>query len=149
MRIILLTHERELERKTGTGIITQKYVDFCDIITWYRKEPDPVFNSLEPEKTLLIYPGKESETEIDITQYDNFVLIDGTWQEARKIYNRSPYLRNFREYELKDTPTSIYTLRRNQVGLCTVETVIELLKRKGEDQLAEELYEHFLKALSS
>lgn len=149
MRIILLTHEREFDRKTGTGILVQQHLDFCDIIRWYRKEPDPVFGTLDQNKTLLIYPGKDSDTDTNIDDYENFILLDGTWQEARKIYNRSPYLRNFREYELKDTPESIYTLRRNQVGLCTVETVVELLKRKGKVELAESLFKNFTTVLSS
>ena len=57
------------------------------------------------------------------------MLIDATWQEARKMYNQSPYLKALPKVSLVDAPKSIYPLRRNQIegGLCTAECVIHLL----------------------
>lgn len=149
MRIYLLTHERELDRLSGTGSICDKELDYLEIIPWKRKEPAPLFDNIDAEKTVLIYPGKSENPSIDLNSIENFILIDGTWQEARKVYNRSPYLRAYKEYEFKNSSPSIYNLRRNQIGLCTAESVIELLKLLGREEDSKRLYDAFILKLSS
>ncbi|MGS0681942.1 DTW domain-containing protein [Shewanella sp. 125m-7] len=59
------------------------------------------------------------------------VILDATWQEARKMLRQSPYLKAANTYSLTNTPESQFTLRRNQVegGLCTLECIIELFKQ--------------------
>lgn len=147
MRIILLTHEREILRKNGTGKIVQNVTgDNCSIIEWKRKEPSILIKKeLSEKNTLLVYPGDEESTISDISGIENFILLDGTWQEARKIYNKSPYLKRFRSYKFSAENKSSYTLRRNQkeTGLCTVESVIELYKLKGDYCTAEKLNNAF------
>jgi DTW domain-containing protein YfiP len=71
----------------------------------------------------------------------HLVLIDATWQEARKIYNHSPYLRAAPRVVLEANTASSYRLRRNQPegGLCTAECVIEILRKQGEDNAADRL----------
>ncbi|RLV60233.1 DTW domain-containing protein [Parashewanella curva] len=69
------------------------------------------------------------------------MVLDGTWQEARKIYNKSSYLKELPKVKIEPSSTSIYQLRRNQKpnGLCTAECVAELLKAKGSVMAAEKL----------
>jgi len=76
-----------------------------------------------------------------LEDYENIIIIDSTWQEAKKIYNHSPYLKNAPQFTLKTTNDSLYKLRANQPkgGLCTIECIIEVLRIKGRDKIASEL----------
>lgn len=155
MRFILLTHSRELNKKTATGpLVKQALESQCDIIEWSRTTPDyRLTTELDTSKTLLIYPDPNSPELIikdakSLIEFDTFIILDGTWQEAKKIYNRSPYLHALVHYPLEVNYQSSYQLRRNQksIGLCTAEVAIELLKQKSELARAkqlEDLYNKF------
>ena len=84
-------------------------------------------------------------TVTDISSIKHFVLIDSTWQQARKIFNRSPYLQQLPTLELSSAVKSNYHLRRNQMkgGLCTVECVIELLRMGNHEALVTQLEQAF------
>lgn len=143
MFIYLLTHEKELLKKTGTGKIVNEVMENCSVIKWKRKEPHQILEKeLNPNNTILVYP---SDTEPgysgDLSEIENFILLDGTWQEAKKMYNRSPYLKRFKHYSFPSDIKSNYILRRNQkdFGLCTVESVIELCRLKGDIYMEDKL----------
>jgi len=146
MRIILLTHSREVSKKTNTGKLVQKIIPNTKTIIWQRTEPDEtLLNLLSTERLALVYPTEEKTPVNHICDFENFLLIDGTWQEARKIYNRSAYLHNLPHIQLTPQNNSNYNLRRNQIadGLCTAECVIELLKVKSNFELVSELQNAF------
>lgn len=139
MHFILLTHSRELTKKSATGpLIKQILPNQCDIIEWSRTSADDRLTlTLNKERTLLIYPEAKMDSQkvqdtTNLSQFDTFIILDGTWQEARKIYNRSPYLHALKHYALNVDSPSRYKLRRNQksIGLCTAEVAIELLIQK-------------------
>lgn len=142
MKFILLTHEREISKKSGTGKLVKKVLgDDCKILQWSRVEPDNYLeNDIDVSKSALLYPNK-CNNEINIEDIENFILLDGTWQEARKIYNKTPYLKKFSKININETKQSIYNKRRNQVegGLCTAESVISILNSIGEQHLAKQL----------
>ncbi len=100
--------------------------------------------------TVLLFNKGEGESIDDISQIENFIILDGTWQEAGKIYNKSPYLKEMRTFTLKSKNKSVYNLRRNQKdgGLCTAECVIELLKMKGDIKSSEKLDRALLEFIS-
>jgi DTW domain-containing protein YfiP len=64
------------------------------------------------------------------------VILDATWQQAKKMYRQSSYLQKADKIALDQAPVSRFQRRRNQRdgGLCTAECVIELLK-SAEDEL--------------
>lgn len=146
MKIILLTHEREIDRNTNTGRLAIKSTHgLVERIIWDRVNPDKkLLELIESNTTTLLYPNKEA-TPLSLASIENIVIIDATWQEARKIYNKSPYLKAISKTTLSTKTTSQYILRRNQPqsGLCTIECIIEILKLKGEDHLANKLIEKF------
>lgn len=142
MKILLLTHEREFRRKTSTGVLAAEHSNgLVEQILWERKKPNKnLLEVMEENRAVLIYPTDDEEI-ADIEHYDNMIVIDGTWQEAQKIFNRSQYLKGAPKYTLKSSKKSKYTMRRNQRsgGLCTIECVVGLLKLKGLGNLAEKL----------
>lgn len=145
MNIFLLTHYREIAKSSNTGaLVTSVLGDKAKVITWERKCPSVELLACIKDKNIaLLYP---SENSIDIAgdtyvEYENYIVIDGTWQEARKIYNKSPYLHELPTIAITAKKPSAYTLRRNQKtnGLCTAECVIELCRWQGHTYLSDEL----------
>ncbi|RDH85617.1 MAG: DTW domain-containing protein [endosymbiont of Galathealinum brachiosum] len=142
MQFILLTHSREISKKTNTGQLVQQLIPDTQIIIWQRTQPDKkLLQLIKSGATALVYPAEETTLSVDPQSFENFILIDGTWQEARKIYNRSPYLHPLPRVQLSSEKVSNYSLRRNQIegGLCTVECVAELLRENSCSGLADEL----------
>ncbi len=142
MQIILLTHSREVSKKTNTGKLVQQLLPQTQTIIWQRTLPDKnLLQLIESKKVALVYPVADGEMLAEINDFENFILIDSTWQEARKIFNRSAYLQSLPRVQIVSEKPSNYHLRRNQLagGLCTAECVIELLREKKAFDLADNL----------
>lgn len=156
LQIILLTHEREVTRPTNTGqIAINVYPEHCQRIIWARKAPDEtLLNLLKTEDCALLFPDEAVAEKADLSEVsctENhesrisksmpsiLVILDATWQEARKMVRRSPYLKEARKYALTTSQNSQFNLRRNQVdgGLCTIECIIALYKQANMPQEAE------------
>ncbi len=145
----ILTHERELLRKTNTGkLLSLMFENASHIYIWDRVNPPAeLISKLESDvyDVHLLFPSDE-ENEDKVTEFDSnmkkaFILIDATWQEARKIVRKSPYLSKLKRLSLQPDRRSQFSLRRNQLdgSLCTVECGVLLLDVVGEVKLATEL----------
>lgn len=158
MKFILLTHERELTKGTNTGRLVKELLKAeTEIIVWKRKEPcEYLVSVLAAKKAVLLFPDADAEREQHrelvtipnqkpLDSFEYVVIIDATWQEARKIFNRSHYLQQAEKFALAVDYQSEFRLRRNQIkgGLSTVECVIEVLKQSEKQALAEQLSEKF------
>lgn len=146
MQLFLLTHLRETFKHSNTGQLVQLTLqEFCRTIIWERKRPDTdLLKLIENNKVALVYPANEDDEVKNINDYDHFIIIDSTWQQARKIMNKSPYLQRLPRIALTQK-NSTYQLRRNQIaeGLCTAEVAIDLLKQNNEIALANDLQNKF------
>lgn len=142
MKIILLTHQRELNRKTNTGALALRHCgDIVERLLWARRSPAAsLVQAIERGEVALVYPSAEA-ADAQPEDFAQLILIDATWQEARKIYNHSPYLQAAPKITLTPNHRSGYRLRRNQRDgcLCTAECVIEILRRHGEKSAADRL----------
>ncbi|KAL3801225.1 hypothetical protein HJC23_012625 [Cyclotella cryptica] len=76
-----------------------------------------------------------------------YIILDGTWQEAQKMFRKVPLLWNLPRISFSDIPSSKYTLRRDYTGwrerfstrsdgggdlLCTSEVMATLLGERGD-----------------
>ena len=63
-----------------------------------------------------------------------FIVLDGTWAEARKMFRRSPYLDRLPVLSLQPDRTSQYKLRSSgrTDHLCTSEVAALCMKLAGE-----------------
>jgi len=142
MKIILLTHAREISKKSNTGQLVQQLVPNAQTIIWQRTQPDfSLLKLIQSKKTALLYPIEKIGDDANVNDFENFIVIDSTWQESRKIVNRSPYLQQLPRVQVSTKKHSQYHLRRNQIegGLCTAECVIELLREKNNVEMADQL----------
>lgn len=113
------------------------------------------FNNREKEESLINKSNAEARKLNNIAPKSNklydkktyIVILDGTWQEAQKIYNRSDYLKNIEKISLSPDNLSQYALRRkkNQEHLCTVEAAALCLNIFGEKENSQRLMDYFLK----
>ncbi|GAB3478529.1 DTW domain-containing protein [Marinomonas epiphytica] len=139
MKIWLLTHSEERKKASGTGkLVKAQLAKNCDIIEWSRTQPNSTLANLPAEDTVLIYLDNETSPEhqkIQAKLAKHVIIIDATWQQAKKIFNRTPYLHKFQRYQIRDAHSQ-YSKRRNQVegGLCTAETAIHMMALKGHPQ---------------
>jgi len=143
-----LTHFKEFPKRSNTGrVVLDVLGEKAEQVRWDRINPPAgLLEEIEAGGVALIYPGAQDAKGCDLAGIRQVILIDGTWQEARKIHQRSPYLHKLRRVCLKTDEKSVYNLRKNQKesGLCTAECVIEILRSTGEISRAERLQESFL-----
>ncbi|MBT1071093.1 DTW domain-containing protein [Pelotalea chapellei] len=148
MKITLLTHFKEFDKRSNTGqLVLEILGDAAEQVRWDRINPPArLVEEIEAGGVALVYPGTPDENNDDLSDITRFILIDGTWHEARKIHQRSPYLQKARRICLKPSGPSQYNLRKNQkkACLCTAECVIEILRNTGNTEQAEQLQERFL-----
>jgi DTW domain-containing protein YfiP len=148
LKFTLLTHFKEFEKRSNTGRLVLDILGAnAEQIRWDRMEPPAeLLKEIENGGVALVYPGAVDENDGDLSGITRFILIDGTWHEARKIHQRSPYLQKVRRVNLTPTGKSRYNLRKNQkeACLCTAECVVEVLRSTGNDEDADRLEESFL-----
>lgn len=145
MNFILLTHENEFPKLTNTGKLVEQVLGGrrCLRICWKRKEPDNhLLDLIKAQEILLLFPQGEGYEvpwqPTEVIKFQTILLLDGTWQQARKMYRQSPYLHEIPYARLTETQETRYDLRRNQVegGLCTAETVVASLELVGDSLTA-------------
>lgn len=143
-RIVLLTHESEIKRISNTGRLIQRlFPDNTHIVVWSRTEMSEELASLlndEDFDNYLVFPKELSPNKISrktLGTYRNnaFFVIDGTWNEAKKILRKSPYLHDLSIIEMDINNETEYFIRRksDQHHLCTAEIVMALLKKNHDE----------------
>lgn len=135
----LLMHENEYLRDTNTGKWLLAALPLCQAFKWSRVEKSAALDERIHNKdylSFLVYPSEKSiplQQALDSAKQHNktahFIILDGTWQEAKKMERKSPWLDNLPRVHLTPTQLSNYQLRRNQSEghLCTLEVASEIL----------------------
>ncbi|WP_105902986.1 tRNA-uridine aminocarboxypropyltransferase [Vibrio gangliei] len=149
--IALLTHPNELKRATNTGKLLSHSLSNCEVHVWDRVNPPAkLLEQIPQQATYLLFP---SEQAIDLDTIKSkpltgsalFIILDGTWQEAKKMLNKSPWLQALPKVSLSAAQLSSYSLRRNQTqgNLCTCEVGINLLQQLNPKQDLSTLQQYF------
>lgn len=156
----ILSSENEISRPSNTARLLELVnKDSTEIFLWERtKEPKKLIENIKDKRyeTYLLFPA-EGELKSRKTEYENtgktpaFILIDGTWKEARKIIRKSDYLKDLKILSLNSSDKSQYSLRKGaeEGNLCTIEAAIEVLKLTDEfenSQITSEFFKLFLKS---
>jgi DTW domain-containing protein YfiP len=156
-------------KPSNTGWLIADVVPDTFAFGWARTEVDPALLALlsDPKwQPYVVFPAEfadDARVVHDVAQDADtptvkrplFILLDGTWDEARKMFRKSPYLQNFPVLSLQPELLSRYTLRRAQseAHLCTAEVGALCLALAQDLQAAQALdayfdvfTEHYLKA---
>ncbi len=167
----LLMADIEPLKPSNTGWLVADVVSDTWAFGWSRTAVDPELLALlaDPQwQAHLVFPGEFADparvvsallptglTEADeadeadgvtrcsgsVAKRPLFVLLDGTWSEARKMFRKSPYLDRLPVLSLQPGTASNYRLRRSSRTdhFCTAEVAAQCLDLAGESHAADTL----------
>ncbi|RJG47903.1 tRNA-uridine aminocarboxypropyltransferase [Motilimonas pumila] len=136
----LLSHPKEVHRRSNTGqVIEALWPEHCQRYIWSRQR-NVLPKALNTSMALLMPGDQASSSQDEVKGFQHFLIIDSTWQEAKKIYRQSPCLHILPKVSVCAKP-STFILRANQIegGLSTAEVAVNLLSQQGYHQQAEQL----------
>ena len=160
--VCLLMADIEPLKPSNTGWLVADVVADTFAFGWSRTDTDPALPALlrDPQwQPYVVFPGQYAAPErvvravqpLDSLGEERpkkrplFILLDGTWAEARKMFRRSPYLDRLPVLSLEADRTSQYKLRNSgrTDHLCTSEVAALCMGLAG-DHVAEETLEAYL-----
>ena len=141
--VCLLMADIEPLKPSNTGWLVADVVADTFAFGWSRTEPDPELLALlgDPQwQPYVVFPGQYAAPERVVHSVDPagkrplFILLDGTWSEARKMFGKSPYLNALPVLSLAPDRPSHYRLRRSgrDDHLCTSEVAALCMTLAGE-----------------
>ncbi|MGL5006829.1 MAG: tRNA-uridine aminocarboxypropyltransferase [Plesiomonas sp.] len=163
----LIMYDTEPLKPSNTGRLIADILPDTQAFLWSRTEINPALLALLQDPTLqpyIIFPESYAAPERVVhdllTSTPNpltppnpavtlrpfatkplFIMLDGTWTEARKMFRKSPYLDQFPVLPLRPTSQSEYQLREASTDeqLCTAEVAAQLLLMANDQQAAQAL----------
>lgn len=159
-RVWLLTHSMEHLKPTNTGRLIRDVLPDTEVFTWYRTAPDErLLTLLEDERfaPFVVFPDDQPDYAERVVGIDAvaeakkagripvYLLLDGTWRQARRIFRKSPYLDALPVLPLRTERLTRYRLRKpsSSAHLCTAEVAAELLRQGGDEDAAQALDDYF------
>ena len=142
--VCLLMADIEPLKPTNTGWLVADVVPDTFAFGWARTEVDPALLALlaDPQwQPVVVFPGEYAtpervvhEVPVDADRRPLFILLDATWNEARKMFRKSPYLERFPVLSLRPEQVSRYVLRRSRRDdhFCTSEVAALCLELAGD-----------------
>jgi DTW domain-containing protein YfiP len=158
--VCLIMGDIEALKPTNTGWLVADVVADTWAFGWSRTAVDPGLLALlaDPKwRPCVVFPGDFAASERVVTSVlpaprvqaggetarkPLFVLLDGTWSEARKMFRKSPYLDALPVLSLHpEQGVSQYRLRRSahEGHFCTAEVGALCLALAGEEHAAQTL----------
>lgn len=150
--VCLIMAEFESLKPSNTGWLVADVVPDTTAFAWSRIAIDPALPALLADsqwQPYVVFPGEfvaaPERVVTELRPPDGrrplFVLLDGTWAEARKIFRKSPYLNRFPVLSLRPEQLSRYRLRRSshEHHFCTSEVASLCLALAGDQQAAQTL----------
>ena len=157
----LLMYDSEPMKPSNTGrLIADVLPDTTWAFLWSRTEPHPELLTLLADpawQPYVVFPACEKEparltgeVTLALGKKPLFILLDGTWPEARKMFNKSPYLDGFPVLAIKPDTLSTYGMRVANCDehLCTAEVAACVLEVAGEHKAGQAL-QHWFNLCSS
>lgn len=153
----LLMADIEPLKPSNTGWLVADVVADTFAFGWARTETDPALLALlgDPQwQPFVVFPGQyaaparvvHTVSPPDVSadgmgKRPLFILLDGTWAEARKMFGRSPYLDALPVLSLAPDRASQYQLRNSgrDDHLCTSEVAALCMGLAGEHAAAQTL----------
>lgn len=157
--VCLLMADTEPLKPTNTGWLIADVVADTFAFGWARTSVDPALLALLADRQWQPYvvfpaelaapgrlatgllPAPATQAQGPIARRPLFVLLDGTWSEAGKMFRKSPYLNHLPVLGLQPEQVCKYRLRRSSRSdhFCTSEVGALCLALAGETQAAEVL----------
>lgn len=157
--VCLLMYDAEPLKPTNTGWLIADVVADTFAFSWSRTEVDENILALlaDPQwQPYLVFPEEYVPAERVVHTVPHielkaagkrplFVVLDGTWTEARKMFRKSAYLEHLPVLSLQPEDISRYRLRRStrEEHLCTAEVTALCLQLADDTDAALALEQWF------
>lgn len=160
-----LMYHGESRKPSNTGRLVADVVRDNHAFLWDRTQPDPQLLALLQDARyapMLVFPHEYAEPSRCINsprevlcfqsgqdgqdgKIPLFVMLDGTWREAKKMFRNSPYLAALPVLGIQPAQLSSYLMRdaAHRHQLCTAEVAIEVLRLAEENAVADALAGYF------
>lgn len=135
LEIGLVFHPRERKNPINTGRLAflslkntwaATGVEFDQI-----KEYQSAMSKYQPGEVGVLYPSQDA---VDLSEAPSelkcLIVVDGTWNEAKKMIHRTPSLKSLPHYAFTPEKESNYRIRKEPAPHCvsTIEAVVTCLK---------------------
>jgi DTW domain-containing protein YfiP len=155
---LLLMYDTEVLKPSNTGKLIADLIPDSFAFLWSRTEVNPEIIALLEDpiwQPMIVFPkayvGEEREifdNKITLTSGKRplFIMLDGSWREAKKMFRRSPYLQHLpvvsftpKVPENEEEISSRYQIRlaANNTELATAEVAAQILSLAGEQTNAD------------
>ncbi len=153
-RFCLVMFDTEPMKPSNTGRLIADILPDTAAFQWSRTEPPQALLDLvaDPDyQPMVVFPAAYAGSERQVITMPPsgkpplFIMLDGTWTEARKMFRKSPYLDRLPVISVDLSRVSAYRLREAQVEgqYCTAEVAIALLDLAADQHAAQALGDHF------
>ena len=155
---LLLMYDTEVLKPSNTGKLIADLIPDSFAFLWSRTEVNPEIIALLEDpiwQPMIVFPKAYVGEEREI--FDNkitlmsgkrplFIMLDGSWREAKKMFRRSPYLQHLpvvsftpKVPENEEEISSRYQIRlaANNTELATAEVAAQILSLAGEQTNAD------------
>jgi len=144
--VIIIQHPSEKKRKIRTALMAVHGLNESNCQIYVRRKvtsTDELSEILLSSKSYVMYPSKDSKNLSTVScdkTFTNIVILDGTWDEAKKIYARSPVLQSLPTIHLDINKQSEYVVRTQPSEKClsTIETIAHSLAILEDDSTISE-----------
>lgn len=141
--VSLIVHQKEFFLPSTTSYYTTKIIPKNSeiLIRGEKEKPLNLSEQLHIQaRPIVLFPSEES-VELNADWVNNnpgpyhLIVPDGTWNQAKKVCKREPFLENITKVHLNHDQTSQYFLRKapSKEKLCTLESIIVALEILKED----------------
>ena len=147
-RVVILRHYSERHRPSNSGRLAHLALSNSEVIEIGAPERNEVVPQLEVG-TWLVYPDGAPRREAPVPAPTTLVFLDATWQQARRMRRRLPYLRGVPPLSLTAIPAPDRFRAAPAVGMVsTIEAIATALRLVEGDGVAEPLERLFAYAVA-
>lgn len=146
---MVLLSSNEVFKPSNTGRLIGDIIERTVYFQWHRTQPpSALLDALNDQDVfpILIFPDAYAQKSASIRLKEKnelprhkkplFILLDGSWREARRMYHQSPYLQRLPILSFTPQQVSQYQMRKSEdvTHLSTVEVASLCLDWFGEVQ---------------
>jgi len=153
-RFCLVMFDTEPMKPSNTGRLIADTLPDTVAFQWSRTEPPQALLDLVADpryQPMVVFPASYAGSERQVLAAPPagkpplFIMLDGTWTEARKMFRKSPWLDALPVISVDLSRVSAYRLRAAHADdqYCTAEVAIALLDLADDTEAAQALGDHF------
>ncbi|MCC8368303.1 DTW domain-containing protein [Xenorhabdus sp. PB61.4] len=154
-RFCLIMFDTEPMKPSNTGKLIADVLPDTQAFLWSRTEPDQRMLDVlrDPSRQpYLIFPDSYATPSRTVYQQlpdtqkaPLFIILDGTWPEARKMFRKSPYLDDIPLLSINSIAKIDYLLRMpsREEQHCTAEVAAAALELANDFEASQQLLNHF------